>query len=149
MSADGGDMMKRHVFAILGSIGCSSVALAQEGTPEPAPVVTPPPVVAAAPVTAQPEPAHIRFRFDAKLGSGLLGLTGLVPQMIPGITYGRWSVGLGLGFLRAAVGTSQTGMPGGSEISGTIFSFGPTGLYENLRSSDEKVGLYVLAAIVP
>lgn len=144
--------MIRHAHLVVLSVGISSAAFAQEATtpePSPAPTVAPTPAPAVA-VAAQPEALHARFRFDVKLASGLLGLTGLVPQAIPGIIYGRWSVGLGLGFLRAAVGTSTSGSPGsGSEISGTLFSFAPTGVFEVLRSSDEKVGLYVLAAIVP
>lgn len=141
--------MKKQIVCLVLSIPCS--AFAQDPPPADTTPVSPPPSPSPPPVTASapaPAPDHVRFRFDAKLGGGLLGLTGLVPQAVAGIAYGRLSVGLGLGFLRGSFGASTSGSPG-AEASGTLITFAPTGVFDFVRTSDEKVSVYGLLSLSP
>jgi len=126
-------------------------AIAQDSTPQGD--TTPPaaPIVATPIATTAPSSSsHARFRFDAKVASGLLGFVGLVPQLDAGVTFGRWSIALGVGFLRGSLGASTVGTPGSSsEVSATLLSIAPTVLFDLVRSTDDRVALYALASLAP
>ncbi len=159
-------MRPKHLLSLLASLPPIVIATSapaqdtsdKETTPEtpppPAPATSAAPIATASAAPATPAAATprtgVRFRFDAKLASGLLGFTGFVPQMVPGITFDRWSIGLGLGFLRGSLGSSTAGsVAPGTEVSATLVSFAPTVVFDVLRSADDHVALYALASLAP
>jgi hypothetical protein len=149
----------RASLAFVVPILVAGVAHAQDTTETPPP--PPPPPTTTATVTAPPPPppvapaetivtdSHARLRVDTKIGSGLLGWVGLVPQLVVGGNFGRWSVGLGVGFVRGSLDASSVGNPSGTQLSVTYLSFAPTVQLDLIRSTDNRVALYALAALAP
>ena len=156
--------MRAALLAFLVPIAITNVSRAQDTTEtSPPPPPPPPPTTTAtattpaptataptAPVETFATDGHARLRVDTKIGSGLLGWVGLVPQLVVGGMFGRWSVGLGIGFVRGTLDVSSAGSTGGSQqVSATYLAFAPTVQFDLLRSSDDRVALYALAALAP
>jgi hypothetical protein len=147
------------IASVLAAVGSARAQDATtETTPPPPPPppptttapTTPPPPTVASPAESFATDAHARFRFDAKIGSGLLGWAGLVPTLVAGAVFGRFSIGLGVSFLRGTLDVSSTGGAGSSaQASITYLGFAPTVQFDVVRSSDNRVALYALAALAP